>query len=76
MPQTGETLKETLEDMTANGTPRPTRIFYLATPPTLVAPLASHLNETGLCRDCGGTAWWWKNPSATTWSRPGPSTAS
>ena len=30
----------------------PNRIFYLATPPTLVAPVAGQLNEIGLCRDC------------------------
>ena len=51
--QTGETLKKTLEDIDRKWDAKAARIFYLATPPALVAPLARHLNETGLCRECG-----------------------
>jgi len=32
---------------------RPNRIFYLAVPPALVAPIAGQLQAVGVCNDCG-----------------------
>jgi glucose-6-phosphate 1-dehydrogenase len=50
--QTGEKLKKRLEDIDLKWDAKATRIFYLATPPSLVEPLARHLYKTELCRDC------------------------
>jgi glucose-6-phosphate 1-dehydrogenase len=51
--ETGNRLQEMLENQDTEWDAKANRIFYLATPPTLVEPLARRLNELGLCRDCG-----------------------
>jgi glucose-6-phosphate 1-dehydrogenase len=52
-PKMGEDLEKRLEDLDQKWGTKSTRIFYFATPPALVEPLARQLNDIGLCKDCG-----------------------
>src|SRR6266540_4511834 len=50
-PATFTTLAQQLGDLDEHWDTHATRVFYLATPPTLVEPIARHLDKARLARD-------------------------
>ena len=71
IPASGPALSQRLEELERAWGGRANRVFYLAIPPDHGGSgRGQHLEQLGVCRDCNGTAWWWRSRSAGTWRRP------
>jgi glucose-6-phosphate 1-dehydrogenase len=71
-PVSGLALTRRLQEIETDWGERANRVYYLAVPPPMMKPAAAMLQRLGVCRDCAhGTGWWWKNPLAAIWPRPG-----
>ncbi len=66
-PDSGPVLSQRLEELERAWGVRANRVFYLAIPPDMMEAAGRTCSDSASAVTAGGTAWWWKNPSAGTW---------